>query len=144
MRKSLFIITHFVVILFITTNVFAQALKVNENIQEMRDKKEEIKSLSSLNETVLDSIIYYSYDSESDSVRLLKKTYESNEPGVFETRYEYVWIDDQWGFSRKQELTFNELDQFVMSEYFKWDMDLSEWINDTKTTITYDENMRVF
>lgn len=140
MKKLSLILAQFILIFIITINALAQDTKAVEKIQKMRDEKKELTSLSSLYETVLDSIIYYTYDTESDSVRLLKKTYESDEPGVFETRYEYVWVDDQWVFSVKHELTFNELDQLVMSEYFNWDMDLSEWVNNKKITITYDEN----
>ena len=140
MKKSLFILVQFLFIFFLNQNIFAQEKNVNDKLQEFRDIKTEIKNLTRLTETVLDSIIYYSYDSENDSVRLLKKVYEIDESGEFETRYEYAWLNDQWVYASKLELTFNELDQLILSEEFNWDEEQSEWINYKHITITYDEN----
>jgi hypothetical protein len=140
MRKSLFILAQFLIIIFLLNqSIFAQEKNVNDKLQEFRDQKMEIKNLTRLTETVLDSIIHYSYESENDSVRLLKKAYEIDGSGEFETRYEYVWLNDQWVNSSKTELTFNEFEQLVLLEAFNWDQEQSVWINYRHITITYDE-----
>lgn len=140
MKKSLFTLSLFLITFCFAHSVIAQEFVINEKITEGHDQKKELKNLTLTTETVLDSIVYYSYDLEGDSVRLLKKIYDIDESGVFETRYEFVWVDDQWIYSIKQEITLNDSEQLVLSEYFNWDTSLSEWINDKKTTITYDEN----
>jgi hypothetical protein len=141
MKKSLRSIILFIVFVILSGSISAQQSKnVSDKIIEIRSEKTEILNTTQRTETILDSVIYYKFTSETDSVRIRKRTYEVSEDGKFEILLEYSWRNNQWVDSAKTEFTYNDSDMITLYEQFHWDIEQSIWVNYRIIDITYDEN----
>ena len=102
----------------------------------------EIKTNSLLDETILDSIVYYQFDNELDSVRSSKKEYDRYESGEVKTRFEYLWdqTNNQWVYFEKRDYSFDDNGNLTFYNIFRWDIDQTNWVNYRKIDFTYDEN----
>lgn len=103
---------------------------------------DDFKTRNFLDETILDSIVFYQFTSEFDSVRLLKKESDLYDSGLPKTRYEYSWdeTNNQWVNSEKTDYTFNDNESLTSSYVFSWDADQNYWRDNRKLDITYDNN----
>ncbi len=83
MKNYLLYITLFAFLFGWCQTMSGQQKIVNKKNREVQKEKKEIIKLSQTTETVMDSIVYFSYESENDSVRLLKQTYDTEDNGLF-------------------------------------------------------------
>ncbi len=87
-----------------------------------------------------DSIIFYNYSSETDSVLSSKTTYSYNINGNPSLTILYSWdsANNKWINQSKGEQTFDDNDNLITYYSYSWDSETSNWINENNSEHEYD------
>ena len=126
-----------------------RVLGIHENLAqktiEMEAVSKEIaegKEAMTINESIIDSVIYYQYETDSDSVLITKFEYDFHESGLAQIRYEYAWDEEntQWIFLKKRDYTYDEAELPISLDTYIWDVDLNVWVNDRMTNWEFNED----
>lgn len=92
--------------------------------------------------TELDSIVYYQFISEFDSIRASKKEFEFDELGILETRIEYLWDEDNvaWIYFEKKDYFYQDEFETPSYEMYRWNIEQAIWENYRKVSWIFDGN----
>lgn len=122
-------------------NLAQKIIKREALIKEIKDSK----AAMSINESIVDSIVYYQYETDSDSVLITKFEYDYYESGLVQTRYEYAWDveNSQWIIFKKRDYSYNEAELLISFNTYIWDVDLNTWINDRITNWEFNDDGNV-
>lgn len=138
----------FIALLFFAINIAAQqnpdcsTLKTTEvNIIDILKEKSETINKAQLEESIIDSIVYYSFLSIFDSIREEKIEFTWDEFGNRKTKLEYLWDQEnsQWITNIKSDYIWNENNKLTEENRLQWDSMQNQWVNYRKILLTWDE-----
>jgi hypothetical protein len=93
-------------------------------------------------EYILDSIVDYFFNDETDSARLFKYIWEIQNDGQIEIYRSFYWDDENMMWIKSLKVDYYIRDGYDLDSMFSynWNTEQNEWVHDTRRYYGYDQN----